>query len=153
MSSQTTTAVRATLALLALSALAVGLTATVAPHGFFSGFPFFASWVDKLPPYNEHLTTDVGELQLAFAGLLGWAALRPDRALVVPVSLAWGASQLLHLAFHVRHLDGFGAADAVAQTLSLAALAAAPLAVAWVSLRPNAGAPGAQRVAASRSGA
>ena len=146
MSSRETTAVRVTLALLAASALTVGLAATVTPHGFFSGFPFFSRWVDKLPPYNEHLTTDVGELQLAFAALLGWAAARPDRALVVPVSLAWGASQLLHLAFHVRHLDGFAAADAVAQTLSLTAVTAAPLAVAWVSLRSGGG---AQRAVAS----
>ena len=122
-----TTAVRATLALLAASALTVGLAATVTPHGFFSGFPFFSSWVDELPPYNEHLATDAGAFYLAFALLFAWAAVRPARALVMPLAAAFAFFSALPLAWHSAHLGGFGTADAIGQTASLAAVLAAAL--------------------------
>jgi hypothetical protein len=115
--------VRLALAQLALAALAVGVLALFFPRTFFDSFPFLTDWVDLLPPYNAHLTTDVGELQLAFGLLFAYAAARPTRALVVPVCLAWAASQLLHLAFHLAHLERFGTADAIAQTVTLAVVA------------------------------
>lgn len=42
----------------AVSALVLGLLAMFAPATFYADFPFFASWVDNLPPYSEHVTTD-----------------------------------------------------------------------------------------------
>lgn len=120
--------VRPLLAALAVGPLFVGLFAFVAPQTFFEDFPFIASWVVELPPYNEHLTTDVGELQLAFAGLFAWAAYRPSAALVVPVCIAYAASQAAHLGWHLLHLDGFTTADAIGQTIALAALSLLPLA-------------------------
>lgn len=113
---------RAVLVALALPPLVVGLTATLAPRTFYDHFPFLAEWVSLLPPYNQHLVTDVGGLQLAFGLLFAYAAARPHPALIRPVALAWAVSQVLHVAFHVTHLDGFGAADAIAQTASLMAL-------------------------------
>jgi hypothetical protein len=123
-----TGAVRAALALLAVSAAATGLPAALVPRRFYDGFPFVASWVDRLPPYNEHLVTDVGGFYLAFAVLFAWAALRPHRALVVPLCVAWSVAAAIHLAFHVTHLDGFGAADAIGQTAGLVLVLALPLA-------------------------
>ncbi len=115
---QRTTAV-AVLLVLAASALSVGITATVAPKSFYGSFPFFRHWVDLLPPYNEHLTRDVGELQLAFGLLFLWAARAPESALVVPLCLGWMVSQGLHLTFHALNLEHFGTFDAFAQTTSL----------------------------------
>jgi hypothetical protein len=122
---------RVTLGCLALSALAPGLQATVAPESFYAGFPGGRGWVQLLPPYNEHLIRDVGGFYLAFALLFAWAAVTPARALVVPLCVAWSLSAVLHAIYHVLHLDGFGAGDAVAQTVGLVAVLALPaLAVA-----------------------
>jgi hypothetical protein len=123
------TAVRVLLAWLALGAAVPGAWATVAPRGFYDGFPGVARWIDKLPPYNAHLTADVGAFYLAFAVLFAWAARRPARELVVPLCLAWSLFSVLHLVWHVAHLDGFGVADAIGETVALAAVLVLPLAV------------------------
>ena len=57
---------RAALLVLFISALAIGLTAFGLPRTFYDDFPFLAHWVNLLPPYNEHLITDVGGLYLGF---------------------------------------------------------------------------------------
>jgi hypothetical protein len=119
-------AVRVALAALAISALSVGLPASFAPRAFYDDFPFTAHWVDLLPPYNQHLTTDVGGLQLAFGLLFVWAAIRPRRELIVPLCAAWAVSQVLHIAFHVTHLDGYSTSDAVGQTFALALVVVLP---------------------------
>jgi hypothetical protein len=123
------TAVRVLLAWLALGAAVPGAWATVAPRGFYDGFPGVAHWVDRVPPYSAHLTADVGAFYLAFAVLFAWAARRPARELVVPLCLAWSLFSVLHLVWHVAHLDGFGAGDAIGQTASLATVLVLPLAV------------------------
>lgn len=119
--------VRPLLAALAVAPLTIGLLALLVPQTFFDEFPFLAAWVAELPPYNEHLTTDVGELQLAFGGLFAYAAWRPSAALAVPVCVAYAASQALHLGFHLAHLDGFSTADAIGQSAALALLSLLPL--------------------------
>jgi hypothetical protein len=53
---------RTALVVLALSAAFTGLPAALAPRTFFDDFPFLSAWVELLPPYNEHLVTDVGAL-------------------------------------------------------------------------------------------
>lgn len=120
----------ALLYLLAATAL-IGVTATLAPHAFYADFPFLAHWVDLLPPYNEHLVTDVGGLYLGFAVLFGWAAASLDRTLVRAVCVAWLLTAALHLIFHATHLDGFGTADAVAEIVSLALLLVPPPLALW----------------------
>lgn len=125
--------IRASLAYLCLSALLVGLPATLAPHSFYDDFPFVTNWVDLLPPYNEHLVTDVGGLYLGFAVLFGWAAWTLEITLARAVSVAWLLVAVLHLFFHVTHLEGFGTADAVAEVASLASLLAPPLLVLWAA--------------------
>jgi hypothetical protein len=122
------TALRIAFAAIAASNLVIGLPAALAPRSFYDDFPLGAGWVAELPAYNEHLTTDVGAFYLGFALLFAWAAWRPARALIVPLSLAWALTAAIHLVFHVTHLDGFGTTDAIAQTASLALVLAVPLA-------------------------
>jgi hypothetical protein len=66
----------------------------------------------------------VSALRLALAAVAAW---RPQRALVVPLTLAWSLTAAIHLLFHVTHLDGFTVADAIAQTIGLAVVLALPL--------------------------
>lgn len=127
-------ALRAVLALLALSNAAVGAQAAASPHAFFGDFPLGRGWVADLPPFNEHLTTDVGGFYLAFAVLFGWAAARPQRALVIPLAAAWAVFGLIHFTWHAAHLGGLATTDAVAQTVSLA-LTLLPCALAALALR------------------
>jgi hypothetical protein len=131
------TPLRLLLAALAISTLSVGIPASLMPQAFYDDFPFLASWVSLLPPYNHHLVTDVGGLQLAFGVLFAWAAYRPARELVIPVCLAFALSQVLHFLFHMTHLEDFGTADAIAQSLSLAFVTLAPLLAARLSASEN----------------
>ena len=129
-------AARGALGVLALAAISIGLPATIAPQTFYEDFPFFASWVSLLPPYNEHLVTDVGGLYLGFALLFAWAARTLQPTLVRAVCSAWLLTATIHLAFHATHLEGFGAADAIGELASLAALLAPPLVAIWAVSEP-----------------
>lgn len=111
-------ALRATLTLLAAIAAAVGLFAAVAPHTFYRE----VVGVDLLGPYNQHLVTDVGGLYLGFAVLFAAAAVTLRRELVLATCGAWTLTQLVHFGYHLAHLEGFGAADAIAQTVGLGLL-------------------------------
>ena len=122
------TLLRISLAGIAFTALLPGLQATLGPESFYNGFPLGRGWVELLPPYNEHLTRDVGAFYLAFALLFAWAAVTLERALIVPLAVAWSVFSALHAVFHITHLDGFGTGDAIAQTAGLLAVIALPLA-------------------------
>jgi hypothetical protein len=122
---------RAALGYLFVSALAIGFTAAVLPRTFYDDFPFLAHWVDLLPPYNEHLVTDVGGLYLGFAVLFGWAAWTLERTLVRAVCVAWLLAATLHLLFHAEHLAGFSTADAIAELFTLALLLVPPPLAIW----------------------
>jgi len=129
---------RIALGYLFLSALTIGLTAAVVPHTFYDDFPFIAHWVELLPPYNEHLVTDVGGLYLGFAVLLGWAAWTLDRTLVRAVSAAWLLTAGIHLIFHIGHLAGFDTAEAIAEIATLALLLVPPPIAVWAIGPPDA---------------
>src|SRR6478672_1480534 len=122
---------RLALAFLLISAVTIGLTAAAAPRAFYDDFPFVAQWVELLPPYNEHLVTDVGGLYLGFAVLFAWAAWTLERTLVRAVCIAWLLTATLHLFFHAGHLEGFDPADAIAEIASLALLLAPPPIAIW----------------------
>jgi hypothetical protein len=126
-------AARAFLALLCGYCFFLGATAAFLPHTFFTEFPFLAHWVERLPPYNEHLVTDVGGLYLGFAALFAWAARKLERPLVVPLCLAFGGVVLLHLTYHADHLQGFGTVDGAAEIAALASLLVPPLVVVWAA--------------------
>jgi hypothetical protein len=126
---------RVALWVLAGYAALVAAPALLAPRYFYDSFPFGASWVDLLPPFNQHLITDVGGFYLAFALLFGWAAVTLQRPLVVPLCVAWAITALVHFVYHVTHLRGFDAADAIAETVSLALVVALPLIAAAAAPR------------------
>src|SRR4029077_13044589 len=109
------TSARLALGVLLLAALTIGLTATVAPRTFYDDFPFLSHWVDLLPPYNEHLVTDVGGLYLGFAVLFAWAAWTLQPTLVRAACSAWLLTEALHLGFHATHLGGVGVARPLRQ--------------------------------------
>jgi hypothetical protein len=128
--------VRALLAALAASAAYPGLWAVLAPRSFFDTFPGAGHhWTSALPAYSEHLVTDVGAFYLGFALLLAWAAVRPARELVVPVCLAFALFSTIHLAWNSAHLGGLETVDAVAQTVSLAAVLVASAGAAVIAAR------------------
>ncbi len=126
-------AARGALAVLFFSAASVGLTAALAPHAFYDDFPFLRHWVDLLPPYNEHLVTDVGGLYLGFTVLFAWAAWTLERTLVRAVCTAWLLAAALHLIFHATHLDNFDTGDAIAEIASLAFLLIPPPLAIWAT--------------------
>lgn len=111
--------IRICLAVLGLSALGLGLPATFAPETFYTDYPFFTALVSLLPPYNEHLITDVGGLYLGFGVMFAWATVKPSRQLIVPLCSAWIVAQALHFAFHISHLTGFTTTEAIAQQIGL----------------------------------
>ena len=118
---------RIALWILAAEAAAVGVPALLAPRYFYDSFPLGASWVDTLPPFNEHFISDVGGFYLAFALLFAWAAVTLHRSLIVPLCTAWTIAALAHFVYHATHLDGWDLADAFAQTVSLALVVALPV--------------------------
>jgi hypothetical protein len=128
---------RAALLVLFLAAVAIGLTAAIVPRTFYDDFPFLTRWVELLPPYNEHLVTDVGGLYLGFAVLFAWAARTLERTLVRAVCFAWLLTATIHLIFHAGHLESFGTADAIAEIASLALLLAPPPIAIWGVAAPG----------------
>ena len=127
---------RACLALLCVYTLSTGATAAFAPHTFYENFPFLAHWVDRLPPFNEHLVTDIGGLYPGFAVVFGWAAWKPDRAMARGAAAAFLLVASLHLAFHATHLEGFETPDAIAELGALATLLIPPAVVLWAIHEP-----------------
>jgi hypothetical protein len=124
-------AARVGLVILLLSAASIGVVATIAPHAFYDDFPFLRHWVDLLPPYNEHLVTDVGGLYLGFSVLFAWAAWTLQPTLVRAVCSAWLLTAAIHLFFHATHLDNFDTGDAIAELTSLAFLLIPPPVAIW----------------------
>jgi uncharacterized protein YciI len=122
---------RAMLVLLCLYALILGALAAFAPHTFYDDFPFFSHWVELLPPYNEHLVTDVGGLYLALAVIFAWAAWSLQRTLVRAACTGFLLAAVLHLVFHAGHLEGFGTVDGVAEIAALASLLLPPAIAIW----------------------
>jgi hypothetical protein len=131
------TVARAALWIAAASAAGVGVVAAFAPRRFYDDFPFIGHWVDRLPPYNEHLVTDVGAFYLGFALVLAWAGATLQRQLVLAACWGWILFSVLHIVFHARRLDGFGTSDAVAELTSLAAVIALPLLALGAVWRPT----------------
>jgi hypothetical protein len=138
---RSTRSARVALSILCLAALSIAVPAAAAPHAFYSDFPFFAHWVELLPPYNRHLVTDVGGLYLGFAVIFAWAWARPEPTLVRAACTGWLVTATIHLAFHATHLHGFGAVDATAELASLAFLLLPPLVAIWAVGEPRAASP------------
>ena len=70
------------LGMLAVEAGLIGVHAQFFPTYFYREFLFGRGWVQMLPPYNEHITRDLGALYLGFFVLLAFAAVRLSKDLV-----------------------------------------------------------------------
>jgi hypothetical protein len=97
--------VRGGLLLLAGEALLIGVHALFFPKYFYNQFLFGRGWVQMLPPYNEHITRDLGALYLGFFVVLGYAVLKFSRDLVNGAILGFVAATIPHMIFHIVHAD------------------------------------------------
>jgi hypothetical protein len=103
--------------------LFTGGWAGFAPHSFYTSFPGLAhAWVSVDGPFNEHLIRDVGALYLALAAGAVMALLLRDANSSRVLGAAWLVFGVLHLAYHLQHLDVLPTPiDAVGNVLSLGA--------------------------------
>ncbi|GGI45806.1 hypothetical protein BCL57_001551 [Agromyces flavus] len=110
----------AALALSAAIAFFVGGWAFFAPRSFFDSFPgVLGRWVATDGPFNEHLVRDVGAFYLAL-GVASVAGLVWRSPVVFRIlGLAWTMFGVLHLWYHVTHLDHLQADAAVGTVVSL----------------------------------
>ncbi|HEX6657059.1 MAG TPA: hypothetical protein VF065_03185 [Ilumatobacter sp.] len=107
--------------LIAIAVLMIpaGLQAAFAPRSFFDEFPLGRGWISAGDAsYDEHLVRDVGALFLALIVVTLWCAWR--REAIAAVAVAWLVQGVLHLGYHVGHLDGLGATDKAWLVVSLA---------------------------------
>ncbi|CAN5431435.1 hypothetical protein BH10ACT2_BH10ACT2_07540 [soil metagenome] len=118
------------LLLIAISMAPVGLQAAFTPRSFFDDFPLGRGWIAKEGgAYDEHLVRDVGVLFLALVIVTAWTALRSRPAR--PVAVAWLVQGVLHVWYHVGHLDGYGTADKVGMIGSLVVIPVLALVAVW----------------------
>ena len=109
------------LAILALSSAPLGLWATFAPRSFYDNFPGMGHhWVALDGPYNHHLITDFGALNLALTVVTVGALVWMTPQLIRITALAWLAYAIPHELYHATHLDPFGTSDKVGQLVGLA---------------------------------
>lgn len=115
---------------LAWSALLVGAWATFAPRSFYDSFPGGGrEWVAADGPYNHHLVTDVGELNLALLVVTIAALVSLNRLLVRVTALGWLAYGIPHFLYHATHRDPFETSDVVASLVSLSFAIVVPIAL------------------------
>ena len=104
--------VRVLLAALAGNALSLGAWATFAPSNFYDSFPGGGrAWVSVDGPYNQHLITDFGALNLALGVLAICAAYWLTRPLVIACGLAFITYAGPHVVYHLANLDPYSASD------------------------------------------
>ena len=130
---------RVGLGILAALEAMVGMWALLAPMSFYRSFPVPGhAWVSLLPPYNEHLTRDVGELSLALAVLLVAAAVTGQRLLSAVAIIATAVYAVPHAVYHALHLEGCPTGDAVAQMVGIVLRLVVIAVVAWLLWRDRA---------------
>ena len=110
-----------------------GLQASFAPRSFFDDFPLGRGWISAgHAAYDEHLVRDVGALFLALVVATVWCAVR--REAMTAIAVAWLVQGVLHLGYHVTHLDGLGAADNTGLVVSLVFVPVLALLAMWGSI-------------------
>ena len=121
---------RVSLGLVALSMLPAGFQAAITPKTFFEDFPLGRGWIAHSgDAYNEHLVRDVGVLFLALIVATFWTVFTHQRRRAVAV--AWLVQGLLHLSFHLQHLEGFKTVDSIGLVGSLVMVPALALLALW----------------------
>jgi hypothetical protein len=113
------------LALIALFMLPAAIQAAF--WSFFDDFPLGRGWISHGGDvYNEHLVRDVGGLFLAMIVATALTVWRCSDTR--PLAVAWLVQGVLHLVFHLGHLDGFQRGDQVGLVVSLVTI---PALAAW----------------------
>jgi hypothetical protein len=120
------------LAVLAGTAVVVGVWAQFFPRRFYTSFPSVGGqWVADDGPYNEHLVRDVGGLNLALAVVTIVALVHRTPMLVRTAALAWLVYSVPHFVYHGAHLEPFDATEVVLMMVSLGMAVVVP---AWLFL-------------------
>ncbi|HEY4456646.1 MAG TPA: hypothetical protein VGN81_20210, partial [Pseudonocardiaceae bacterium] len=116
-----TVARRICLALLAVYGAYTGLWGYLAPGSWYQDFPGLGlHWVTPFGPDNEHFVKDINAMFLGLAVLAAVASVQIGSArLTYLAGAAWSTFNVLHLAFHLRHLDMLGLSDRVIGTVAL----------------------------------
>lgn len=99
------TVLRAGLLMLVLEAVTIGVQALFFPMYFYEKFLFGRGWVAMMPPYNEHITRDLGALYLGFGVVLGYAAVKMSRDLFNGAVASFVVATIPHMVFHAAHTD------------------------------------------------
>jgi hypothetical protein len=129
-----TAVLRIGLAVLAASAIVIGIWNAVWPEHFYANFPGVA----LTPPFAEHYARDFGGATIGIGIVLVAATLFPRTVLVIPALLALLAFALPHAWFHLHHVGDATpevAVLTVGLTLGQPALALALLVIATVRWR------------------
>jgi hypothetical protein len=130
---QRTDIARWSLIVIAVLMAPAGLQAAFAPRSFFEEFPLGRGWISAGDAvYDEHLVRDVGALFLALIVATVWCALR--REAMAAVAVAWLVEGVLHLGYHIGHLDGLGATDKTGLIVSLVLVPVLALVALWASM-------------------
>jgi hypothetical protein len=124
------TIIRTGLIALALVELVLGAWTLLFPESFYRDVPT----VDLTPPYSEHLFRDFGGATLGLALVLAAAAVWMELRWVVVALLAYLAFAAPHLVFHLGHLHGATALEAIVLTALLAGSVALPAALILLTL-------------------
>jgi hypothetical protein len=109
------------LAILTLGSAPLGLWATLAPRSFYDNFPGMGRhWVRLDGPYNHHLVSDFGALNLALSAVTIAALIWLTPRLVQVTAVAWLLYAIPHELYHVTHLHPFDTSDKVLVSSGLA---------------------------------
>src|SRR4051794_41445653 len=87
---------------LAVTSAYVAIWILVAPKNFYANFPTgSAHWVNRIPPYNEHLERDFGAAGLGLSVLAALAAVwGRDKRLVQATAIAFLFASPPHFLYH-----------------------------------------------------
>jgi hypothetical protein len=125
---------------LAWSAFLVGVWATFAPRSFYDSFPGGGrEWVSPDGPYNHHLVSDVGELNLALFVVTLAALITVNQLLVRVTAVAWLVYGIPHFLYHATHTDPFETSDVVAALTSLSLAIILPIVLLVLSVGQDGG--------------
>ena len=125
------------LLLLAVTSISSGLWALFLPRPFYEDFPLPGwNWVSTLGPYNEHLVSDYGAMNLALGVLMVGAAVFLERRLVQVSLISWLVYAVPHFVFHLGQVHHFSLFDNLAQLGALGFVVLLPL-VLLLQMRPS----------------
>jgi len=117
---------------IAVAMLPAGIQAAFTPRTFFDDFPLGRGWISVGDAtYDEHLVRDVGALFIALIIVTVWAAWKQQA--MAAVAIAWLVQGVLHLVYHLGHLEQLDRADQVGLVISLTAVPVLALVTLWAS--------------------